>query len=471
MTPINNELIPKYVEVTEELRKGNYNVQVPLGEGNDISLLGESLQNLAHDLELRYSQISESDKITEHINQGFLLDDILESVYDEFKQFIPYDRIGFALLEQNGRIVRAFWAKSEFSEIKIKKGYAGLMSESSLEKIVQTGTPRIINDLEEYYHNKQSSHSSRLAVEEGIRSSLTCPLISNGVPVGFLFFSSREKNTYAEVHIEIYQRIARQLSVILEKGRLVSELSDQKTTIEKKNEELKRLDELKNVFLGIAAHDLRNPISSIRGLAEIMLDERFELSSEEKVQFLTDIYDQSNFMLNLLNDLLDITTIESGKFNLNIVPIHSKEFFEQILERHIKLAEPKETTILLEYVNDGNINADAARLRQIVDNLISNAVKFSPPKSTIKIRVLLREPYWKIEVQDEGPGITEKDREKLFQDFAKLSAQPTGGEKSTGLGLSIVCKIVNAHGGKIGVDSEPGKGATFWFTIPVKSKS
>ncbi|MBS1538638.1 MAG: GAF domain-containing sensor histidine kinase [Bacteroidetes bacterium] len=470
MTSHNDDLIPKYVEVTEELRKGHYDVQVPLHEGDDISILGESLQNLAHDLEHRYSQISETDKITTNINQGFLLEDILESVYKEFKQFIPYDRIGFALLEQHGRILRAFWSKSEFEETKIKKGYAGLMSESSLKNIIETGVPRIINDLEEYYHNKPTSHSSRLAVEEGIRSSLTCPLISNGVAVGFMFFSSREKNTYAEVHIATYQRIVRQLSIILEKGRLVSELSDQKNTIEKKNEELKRLDELKNVFLGIAAHDLRNPISSIRGIAEMMLDERFELTNEEKKEFLSDIYDQSNFMLNLLNDLLDITTIESGKFLLNIVPIQSDEYFEQILERHLKLAEPKETNIIIENVDKGLINADVARFRQIVDNLISNAVKFSPPKSTIKIRVLLREPYWKIEVQDEGPGITEKDREKLFQDFAKLSAQPTGGEKSTGLGLSIVRKIVNAHGGKIGVDSEPGHGATFWFTIPVKPK-
>jgi len=463
-----NELIPKYVEITEELRKGNYNVHVPLEQGTDISLLGESLQKLAHDLEVRYSQLSESDKITTNINQGFLLDDILESVYKEFKGFIPYDRIGFALLEQNGKILRAYWSKTEYSNVKIKKGYAGLMQESSLSTIIHTGQPRIINDLEEYFHTKPTSHSTRMAIEEGIRSSLTCPLISNGVPVGFIFFSSLEKNTYSQAHLETYQRIARQLSITLEKGRLVSELAEQKNMIEKKNDELKKLDELKNVFLGIAAHDLRNPIGAIRGLAEIMLNERFTISEEEREQFLKDIYEQSNFMLNLLNDLLDITTIESGKFTLSISQLHTRHFFEQILEHHHKLAAHKGTKILLEYIDEGFMFADGTRLRQIVDNLISNAVKFSPPESTVKISVNLQDNHWKIGIEDEGPGISEKDRETLFQDFAKLSAQPTGGEKSTGLGLSIARKIVHSHNGTIGVDSEPGKGANFWFTLPIR---
>jgi signal transduction histidine kinase len=106
-------------------------------------------------------------------------------------------------------------------------------------------------------------------------------------------------------------------------------------------------------------------------------------------------------------------------------------------------------------------------LRQVVDNLISNAVKYSPPGSRVTVTVETSgDSGWRINVADEGPGITPADRKKLFKDFARLSARPTGGEKSIGLGLAISRRVVEAHGGKIGVDSEPGRGANFWFTLP-----
>jgi signal transduction histidine kinase len=106
------------------------------------------------------------------------------------------------------------------------------------------------------------------------------------------------------------------------------------------------------------------------------------------------------------------------------------------------------------------------RLRQVVDNLISNAVKYSPPGSQVWVRAERTSDGWRIHVKDQGPGITPQDRQRLFQDFARLSAKPTGGEKSTGLGLAITHRVVAAHGGQIGVDSEPGLGADFWFTLP-----
>jgi signal transduction histidine kinase len=110
--------------------------------------------------------------------------------------------------------------------------------------------------------------------------------------------------------------------------------------------------------------------------------------------------------------------------------------------------------------------ADPARLLQVIDNLISNAVKYSPPGSTIRVALLQDQRGWRINVKDEGPGLTPHDRQNLFKDFVRLSAQPTGGEKSVGLGLAITRRVVEAHGGKIGVDSEPGQGANFWFMLP-----
>ena len=130
------------------------------------------------------------------------------SVYDEFRGFIPYERIGFALVEDDGQTVRAVWNKSDLSRTYLKRGYSASLEGSSLQEIIDTGHPRIINDLEAYLENKPQSKSTRLIVKEGFRSSLTCPLIINGVPVGFIFFSGQQPNTYRGEHINTFSRIA-----------------------------------------------------------------------------------------------------------------------------------------------------------------------------------------------------------------------------------------------------------------------
>jgi signal transduction histidine kinase len=322
-----------------------------------------------------------------------------------------------------------------------------------------------LNDLVEYLLNKPDSESTRLVVEEGIRSSLTCPLIANGVPIGFLFFSSVAPHAYEDAHIEAYQRVAQQLSVIVEKGRLVSELAAQKAALERQNEELLRLNELKNSFLGMAAHDLRNPIGIITLTVSMLAEDQGSLSRDEQTEFLADIKKQTEQMLALLNSLLDVSRIEAGKLTVQMTNVRLRDFLNETVRRHTKLAAVKGTRVRHEEVPACDVAADPIRLRQIMDNLISNAVKFSPPGSTVTVNVRTSLGEVRVGVRDQGPGITGADQEHLFQDFTRLTPQPTGGESSTGLGLAITKRIVEAHGGRIGVESEPGKGTTFWFTL------
>jgi signal transduction histidine kinase len=453
--------ISQYIEAVERLKRGDYDLDLSVSPVGELGKLSQVLQELAKTLE-------KLDEITSNINAGLLLDDVLEDVYRNFRELIPYNRIGFALIEDedSSRQVRAYWAKSDQPVLKLLNGYSAPLAGSSLETIMTTGQPRIINNLAEYLGQKPDSHSTRLIVAEGMCSSLTCPLIANGIPVGFIFFSSIEPNTYAGVHVDIFQRIAGQLSVIVEKGRLVSELSARKAAIEKQNEELHRLSELKNTFLGIAAHDLRSPIGFIRMIVHFLLDASDELSEAELKSFLNDIETQANYMLGFLNDLLDVTQIEAGKLNLKLEPVDLDDLLREAVYRHARMAAPKGTQVLLEPDSTGQVTADPARLGQAVDNLISNAVKYSPPGSTVKVNVQQTEEGWRVSVQDQGPGLTAEDRQHLFQNFARLSARPTGDEKSVGLGLAITRRVIEAHGGKIGVDSEPGQGANFWFTLP-----
>jgi signal transduction histidine kinase len=458
--------LQQYIAAAEHLARGQYTVELIPGSADDtVGQLGQALHQLAVALEKRYQELKQLDQITRHINAGLLLDEILENIYRDFREIIPYNRIGCALLEEDGRVLRARWAKTDLPEIKLGMGYKALMAGSSLEQILQSGQPRIINDLADYLRCKPQSDSSRLIVEEGIRASLTCPLIANGVPVGFIFFSSSQPNSYEAAHVESYMRIAEQLSVIVEKGRLVSELAAQKAAIEEKNAELVRLNDLKNEFLGIAAHDLRNPIGYIQMASDFMLMEQ-DLPPEAILQMLGDIKAQAQHMHSLLTDLLDVTQIESGKLVLNPRLIDVPVFLQEAVHRHSRMAAPKGTTVEATAVGAGTIMADAERLRQVLDNLISNAVKYSPAGSTVRIRAGRAGLLWRFAVSDEGPGIKPEERARLFKEFSRLSARPTGGESSTGLGLAITRRIVTAHGGTIGVDSVPGQGATFWFTLP-----
>ena len=230
---------------------------------------------------------------------------------------------------------------------------------------------------------------------------------------------------------------------------------------------LKELNELKDQHLGIAAHDLRNPLSSIRGMSQMLVE--MELDENTQTSFLQSIYRVSDQMLTLVDNLLDVAVIESGRFDLKITEENISRLVGERIELMAKNAERKEIRLIadLQEVTDSLFDAD--RMRQVVDNLLSNAIKFSPSGTVVNVTCGQAGRILDITVTDQGPGIPSEDLDRLFDSFEKLSAQPTGGEKSTGLGLSIVKSIVDAHGGEIEVDSEVGRGTTFIVHLPMES--
>jgi signal transduction histidine kinase len=418
------------------------------------------------EFEERCRQLEKVSQVISKINEGLTLAEIMDCIYQEFRGLIPYDRMGLSLIEDGGKVVRAVWGKSALPKVCLPPDYTAALLGSSLEEIVRTNQPRVINNLAAYLENKPGSESTRLIVEEGIRASLTCPLIAGKKAVGFLFFSSKEVDAYAGVHVERFEMLAEAVSLIVEKGRLVTELIRQKEAMDKQNDELRQLNDTKNTFLGMAAHDLRGGVGTIKAVAELLLNVDQKLSIEDRENLLQSARRQSTYMLSLIDGLLDVNRIEAGKLTLNKEKLDLRGFLQTLVADHGKLATLKNISVVLRDAPAQTIVADPVRLRQIADNLISNAVKFSPRNSTILVQAKLREGGCYISVKDQGPGLTAEDRKSVFQDYRKLSAQPTGGEKSFGLGLAITRRVVEAHGGRIGVDSEPGKGATFWFVIP-----
>jgi two-component system sensor histidine kinase/response regulator len=244
-------------------------------------------------------------------------------------------------------------------------------------------------------------------------------------------------------------------------------LSEQKQALV---EQLSQANAAKNRFLGMAAHDLRNPLASIRGLAEFLRDGAVGPLTADQIDLIKTIHGASQSMLDMVNELLDLATIEAGELKLSRQPHNLVELIARSVALINMEAHKKKTHITFDAPPSPVIlHIDHAKMRQVIDNLLSNAVKYSPPGSAIDVLVQLDAEGGKcsFSVRDEGPGIPENERDKLFKDFGRLSVQPTGGEKSTGLGLAICRKIVEAHHGSIVAENLPTRGCEFRVTLPI----
>jgi two-component system, sensor histidine kinase and response regulator len=253
----------------------------------------------------------------------------------------------------------------------------------------------------------------------------------------------------------------------VENRRLLADLSRKNAELERSNAELKEINHLKNRFLGIAAHDLRTPIGGVISISDILLSQLGGQVTHRQHQLLGMIHSVSREMLGLIDDLLDVSIIESGKLELALAPADIRPIIAERIRLGEMAAGRKNIRIHADLGATPAIPADTRRIAQAFDNFLSNAVKFSPQGSDIHVYLKNQGETVEVSVKDEGPGVSAQDRERLFGEFQKLSAQPTGGEMSVGLGLAIVKKVIEAHGGAVWVDSAPGQGAVFGFRLPV----
>ena len=238
-----------------------------------------------------------------------------------------------------------------------------------------------------------------------------------------------------------------------------------------RNIQLNNLNDEKNTFLGIAAHDLRSPLCTISGYFSLLADSLKANSVENQKQIISIINNMLDFMLNLITDVLDYSKIEAGKLTLEKKDFNLIDFMNQSIELSNILGSQKNIKIQGEYSNDKIIvNADSNKLKQVMDNLFSNAHKYSERNTIITVSVSVIDNMVQIEVADQGKGIPKGEVEHIFKPFATTSVKSTAGEKSTGLGLASVKKIVETHGGKIWAESEEGVGTQFFFTIPYSAE-
>ncbi len=300
---------------------------------------------------------------------------------------------------------------------------------------------------------------------QGAETFILIPLAVKGQAIGVINVKYHQQaHNISTEEIDLAMTLANQAAVALENARLYEE---QRETAE----QLREVDTLKSQFLANMSHELRTPLNSIIGFSRVIMKGIDGPVTDLQQQDLSAIYNAGQHLLNMINDILDISKIEAGKMELAFDDVELPSIIDSVLSTARGLVKDKRVDLVRD-VSDGLpiITADPTRIRQILLNLISNSVKFTD-QGSITITANQREnqkgvPEIYIAVTDTGTGIAEGDQHKLFVPFSQVDGSPTRKVEGTGLGLSITRLLIDLHGGEIGVDSNLGEGSTFWFTLP-----
>ncbi|NIA16295.1 MAG: cyclic nucleotide-binding domain-containing protein, partial [Nitrospiraceae bacterium] len=383
------------------------------------------------------------------------LDDVMNFLFDSIRQFSPCNRISVAFLQDDGKRLVSYWTRADYESLSLKNGYSADLQGSSLEGVLQSGQPRVINDLEQYAAAHPTSASTRLILQEGIRSSMTCPLVIEDRPIGFLFRSSRTPNVYDDHQVRLHLAIADRLSQAVEKAYRI--------------EQLTAAMEAYFEMLGFVSHELKSPLGSMVMSADVLLGGYLgELQPKQKDQ-LNRIVKKAKYLQDLVGEYLNLSRLESGQLEPDFRP--DVDFIGIVVESAIDTVMPQIETKEMRFTRDWNGGALAVRcapdlLQIVMVNLLSNAVKYGNEGGEVRLSIRKEGERLNVSIWNEGPGFPEEERSKLFRKFSRIQTPELLQRKGTGVGLYTTWRIIQSHQGKIEAHSKHGEWAEFTFELP-----
>lgn len=321
-----------------------------------------------------------------------------------------------------------------------------------------------------------------MAREEGVTSFIAAPLKSSQRIMGFIA-ADRGVAVCRQEDLDLLLTIATQVAVAIDNAQAYQDLEELTQTLELRvqdrtgelqaaNEKLQELDRLKSAFVSIVSHELRTPMTSIKGYIENMLDGLTGALSDRQSYYLGRVKYNVERLTRMINDLLDLSRIEAGRVELTLAPLAIAELVPEVVESLQPLGQAK--SISIQHGHQGGpvkISGDRDKLHQILTNLIQNAVKFTAPGGQVRVETkMIPEGFVQFCVADTGPGIPPHEQAKIFERFYRGEAIQVE-QRGAGLGLAITKSLVELHGGKIWVESAPGQGSRFYFTMPIVSLS
>jgi signal transduction histidine kinase len=301
----------------------------------------------------------------------------------------------------------------------------------------------------------------------GFRTILSVPLLREGIAIGGIQLRRAEVQLFSERQVALLQTFADQAVIAMENVRLFTELRSRNHDLTQAHAQLEAASRHKSEFLANMSHELRTPLNAIIGFSEVLSDRMFGELNEKQEEYLQDIHVSGQHLLSLINDILDLSKIEAGRMELELTDFDLASPIQNALvlvrERAGRQGIALGGTI---DVNLGTIRADERKVKQVLLNLLSNALKFTPEGGRIDVRAAVNDGMAEISVTDTGVGIAPEDQTVIFEEFRQVGTADKKVE-GTGLGLALSRKFIELHGGRIWVESRVGQGSTFTFTLPV----
>lgn len=393
--------------------------------------------------------------LNQRVAAGKNLEEVLNFLFEETQDIMPCDRIGVSFLEEDGRRVVAHWARATYEPLLLSKGYAADLEGSSLQRVLDEGTPRIINDLEAYLQSHPNSPSTKLLLREGVRSSLTCPLMVDGRAIGFAFRSSRKPNAYTEREVALHQAIHERLSQAVEKAWRIQHLEEaNKAYME---------------MLGFVSHELKSPVAAIITQSKMLQEGLWGDLQPKQQEIVTKLITRAEYLLNLTREYLDLARFEGGQAQPRFT--QGLDFWNDLVVPSMEVVQPQfveaETRLELPQVAGPiPVDADATMMKVVLVNLLGNAVKYGTPKGKVLVNMTVTDDRIRFSVWNEGPGFPESMKGYLFRRFSRLPKKELITRKGSGVGLYVTWQIVQMHGGRIWADSKEGQWAEFSIDIP-----
>jgi signal transduction histidine kinase len=406
-------------------------------------------ERLRDELGHRADVLETANRVARALASSLELDEAFGAFIRELGGLVPFERTAIVLVE--GETATTMATAGRGADDVFPPGNTGPLGGSVLEQVLE-GRIVVRHDLEEREYPEDE-----LLLGLGLRSELVAPLLLGARPIGMLTLSRERPNAFSNDEIELVALLGRLVATAVQNIRAYE-------AERRRVEELARLSALRADFVSLVSHELRSPMAAVIGAARTLQDRWRLLSVPQRESFLALIADETGRLAGLVADVLDTSRLEAGTFSYRFEDVDLERLVSDAVEAAL-LAQQDVPVVASLKGKLPTIRGDGARLRQVLGNLIDNAVKYSPEDGEVRVTAAASDGRVRISVRDQGPGIPRDQHGRIFEKFARAEV-PGGSKPGTGLGLFIARSIAEAHGGTLEISPDPREGATFVLTLP-----